>query len=174
MKTSAAARRSAFTLVELLVVVGILAVLAALLSAAVANALRAAKETAIKVDIDQLDLALKAYKSEFGTYPPNWNNTALVRRHLMKRFPRITTAERDAIEHAGNVLVLAAAEDAHHAVVWHVRADAAHESRDRSGIVRAIDQNARAIPHQFHAAGKFGLRQSIVHLRFRKVEAVLL
>ncbi len=64
------ATRRGFTLTELLVVISIIAILVAMTSLAVVRALGHAKQTRIKVELDQLDMALKAYKQEYGAYPP--------------------------------------------------------------------------------------------------------
>ena len=66
-------RRSAgFTLVEMLVVIAIIGLLAALVTRAVAAALYAAKNTRIKTEIDNLDSAMKSFKDKIGggAYPP--------------------------------------------------------------------------------------------------------
>jgi prepilin-type N-terminal cleavage/methylation domain-containing protein len=59
-----------FTLVEILVVVGILALLAALIFPAVSFAQRRSREKAAAARIEQLKLALSAYEADFGDYPP--------------------------------------------------------------------------------------------------------
>ena len=63
-------KRSAFTLVELLVVIGILAVLAALITPAIFQARVSARNAAIKAEIDMLHLAIMNYKNEYGSFPP--------------------------------------------------------------------------------------------------------
>lgn len=90
MKTNAS-NRSGFTLVELLVVVGIIAVLAALLTPAVMRARSAARNTAIKVEIDMLHMAIMNYRNEYGSFPPAVSDDALnspAVRHLRRLFPR--------------------------------------------------------------------------------------
>lgn len=104
----AAFTRSAFTLVELLVVITIIAILAALLIPAVVNARKAARQTAIKAEISNLATAIESYKNDVsgGAYPPdamvgdvgNGNGQTptqvankLVsdfKRHFKKAFPR--------------------------------------------------------------------------------------
>ena len=84
--------RRAFTLTELLVVIAIMAVLAALASVAVVRGLDTAKQTRMKVEVDALDAAFKAYKEKYGSYPPcdlRWaNNSAAIKQHIAKAFPR--------------------------------------------------------------------------------------
>jgi prepilin-type N-terminal cleavage/methylation domain-containing protein len=65
------APRRAFTLVELLVVITIIAILAALVTVAAAAALRKAQATRIKTEIDQISTALETYKDKAGSFPPN-------------------------------------------------------------------------------------------------------
>jgi prepilin-type N-terminal cleavage/methylation domain-containing protein len=62
--------RAAFTLVELLVVIGIIATLAALVTPAVMRAQSAARNAAIKAEIDMLHMAIMNYKNEYGSFPP--------------------------------------------------------------------------------------------------------
>jgi prepilin-type N-terminal cleavage/methylation domain-containing protein len=64
------AERRGFTLTEMLVVITIIAILASLASVAVVRALDTAKQTRIKLEVDNLDAALKAYKEKYGSYPP--------------------------------------------------------------------------------------------------------
>ena len=102
-------QRGAFTLVELLVVIGILGVLAALITPAVFQARVSARNAAIKAEIDMLHLAIMNYKNEYGSFPPCVDsrydgiappNTAIApdtnvyqsageaSRHLARLFPR--------------------------------------------------------------------------------------
>ena len=100
-----------FTLVEMLVVITIIGILAGMITAAVIPARRAAKRAAIGMEINSLDMALKAYKEKFGEYPPDFacvHSTkttvkdaaqAAVIRHLARAFPRFvingaTTADK--------------------------------------------------------------------------------
>lgn len=83
------ATATGFTLVEMLVVIAIIAVLAALLIPAVMMAIRAARNTAIALEIKQLDTAIEAYRLEKGDYPPNFRDPNIVRRHITKCYPRI-------------------------------------------------------------------------------------
>ncbi len=64
------ATRRGFTLVEMLVVIAIIGILAALITAAAANALWAAKQTKIKSEVDILAGAIEKFKQQYGSYPP--------------------------------------------------------------------------------------------------------
>lgn len=95
-------RRDAFTLVEMLMVITIIGILAGLLLVAVRGVQKAARGTATKTEISQLDMALENYRTEYGEFPPDFvgvNSTVaadktaarnVVLRHLRKRFPRYT------------------------------------------------------------------------------------
>jgi prepilin-type N-terminal cleavage/methylation domain-containing protein len=65
----AARRDRAFSIAELLVVIGIIGVLAALLLPAVGRARRAAARVAQGNDLQTIAVALEAYKQDFGDYP---------------------------------------------------------------------------------------------------------
>lgn len=102
------ASRRGFTLTELLVVIAIIAVLASLVSVGVMRALDSAKQTRIKLELDQIDLALKAYKDKFGEYPPcdfrisftvpptNTMYNRPLRRHFTRAFPRYNFSATEA------------------------------------------------------------------------------
>ena len=87
--------RSAFTLVELLVVIAIIAILAALVTPAVMRAQVAARNAAIKAEIDMLHMAIMNYKNEYGSFPPAISDISLPTdaavKHLARLFPRCTT-----------------------------------------------------------------------------------
>jgi prepilin-type N-terminal cleavage/methylation domain-containing protein len=107
-------RRPAFTLVELLVVITIISILAALATVGVMNALTAAKNTRIKMEIAQLDAAIKAFKLDFGTSPPcdlrvtskspadsdplgTYYYNAPLRQFLARAFPRYNHSYYDSM-----------------------------------------------------------------------------
>jgi len=62
-------------------------------------------------------------------------------------------SELELLEHAGDVLVFAAAEDDDHGIVGDVLADGLDQGPDAGGVVGAVDQDAGIVANQFHAAG---------------------
>ena len=87
MSGSRSARRG-FTLVEMLVVLAIIGVLAALLLPAVMSAIVAARRAAVAIELNQLTSAIESYKQDKGDYPPNFRDEQVVMRHINKCFPK--------------------------------------------------------------------------------------
>ena len=94
VRCEAKGRRDGFTLVEMLVVVAIIGILAAILVPVVLIARRTAKETQINLTISQLDQALETYKQKYGDYPPDFSNRLLVYSHWEKAFPKMAQEEK--------------------------------------------------------------------------------
>jgi type II secretory pathway pseudopilin PulG len=61
--------RSAFTLVEMLVVIGIIVLLVGILLPTVMSVRRNAEKNAVRMELQTISLALEAYKADFGDYP---------------------------------------------------------------------------------------------------------
>jgi prepilin-type N-terminal cleavage/methylation domain-containing protein len=81
----------AFTLVELLVVIGIIGLLAGLLTPAVMRALASSRNAAIKAEIDMLHMAIMNYKNEYGSFPPCVSGIGAgssAAKHILRAFPR--------------------------------------------------------------------------------------
>jgi prepilin-type N-terminal cleavage/methylation domain-containing protein len=87
-----------FTLVEMLVVLGIIAILVALLMPAVMMAVNRARITRMGTEISQLEQALIAYKNDKGDFPPNLRGPAdVVIRHIRRCYPKIAPTEFAAV-----------------------------------------------------------------------------
>jgi len=63
--------RTAFTLIELLVVIAIIGVLAALIFPALRAAKISSTRSKVQTELRQIEIAIEAYKSKFGIYPPD-------------------------------------------------------------------------------------------------------
>ena len=94
-------RPRGFTLVELLAVIMIIAMLAALVTPAVMRALASARNAAIKAEIDMLHMAIMNYKNEYGSFPPcvdteyassSYTADGQAAKHVSRLFPRCTPA----------------------------------------------------------------------------------
>jgi prepilin-type N-terminal cleavage/methylation domain-containing protein len=62
-------KRQAFTVIELLVVVGILALLAGIIAAVTLKAQASAEDARIRADLATISIAISAYKQDFGGIP---------------------------------------------------------------------------------------------------------
>ena len=111
-RESALTQRSGFTLVELLVVVAIIAVLAALITPAVFNARLSARNAVIKSEIEMLHMSIMNYRNENGSYPPcvqlnTSDASGPAVKHLRRNFPRCTdpvSQFNGVVIHPGNAL----------------------------------------------------------------------
>lgn len=85
--------RTGFTLVELLVVIAIIGLLSGLIIPAVMGAVKTARQTAYKLEVDTLAEAVEKYRSKYGDYPPDGSSWTVMERHLRKAFPQILDTE---------------------------------------------------------------------------------
>jgi prepilin-type N-terminal cleavage/methylation domain-containing protein len=87
-----AIHRAAFTLVELLLVIGIIGLLTAISVPVVMQSLAKARNAAIKAEIDMLHMAIMNYKAEYGSFPPCFdaapNQGSPAGQHIKRLFPR--------------------------------------------------------------------------------------
>ena len=93
LTATAKRHRRSFTLVELLVVVAILGLLAAIVAPAVYMGLVRAKQAKIQMELASIAAAIERYKTDIGSYPPDFMGlpTAFgprIERHLSQAFPR--------------------------------------------------------------------------------------
>lgn len=87
--------RAGFTLIELMVVILIIAILAALLMSGILGAKSSAEDARTLVEIDQMAQAMEAYRSKYGEYPPigvvfsgDSNGPTRLQAHVLKAFQR--------------------------------------------------------------------------------------
>lgn len=82
-------RKRGFTLIELLIVIIVIAILSAMSLVVVRTAIHSGKASSVKMQMQQLSMALDNYKTKVGEYPPdNFLDTQALERHLKKRWPR--------------------------------------------------------------------------------------
>lgn len=71
-------KKTGLTVVELLIVLGIIAILVGLLVPSLSAVKKMAKETKQKAQLSTIELALAAFKNDYGDYPPsNWTPAEL-------------------------------------------------------------------------------------------------
>lgn len=86
--------RPAFTLVELLVVVAIISVLAALITVVGRQAIINAQEASIALEISDLEQAVASYKAQNkGSYPPDFTTLKGFQKHLQRAYPKMKAGE---------------------------------------------------------------------------------
>lgn len=87
------ARRSGFTLVELLVVITIIAAIAGLTIPAVGVVIKSVRQSAMKAEISNIEQGIDAYNNKYNDYPPDFSDWNIVKRHYLKIFPDIANSE---------------------------------------------------------------------------------
>ncbi len=65
------AAQSAFTLIELLTVIAVMGILAGLLVGLAPAAMKRARESRVRSELQALEAAIESYKAKFGVYPPD-------------------------------------------------------------------------------------------------------
>jgi prepilin-type N-terminal cleavage/methylation domain-containing protein len=70
-QSSVLGRLAAFTLIELLIVISIIAILAALALPAVGGAIKSARKAEVRSMANQIKAAVSTYYAEYGIYPTN-------------------------------------------------------------------------------------------------------
>jgi prepilin-type N-terminal cleavage/methylation domain-containing protein len=86
-------QRLGFTLVEVMMVVVIIGILAALIVPALNIALRSIRKNAIVLETKALESAVQQYKNKYGDFPPDGSSRVAWERHFRKAFPQIQASE---------------------------------------------------------------------------------
>ena len=155
----------AFTLVEMLVVLGIIAVLVALLMPAVMSAVNSARRAKIATELSQLSGAVEAYKNDKGDYPPNFRDYNAFIRHIRRAYPKIAPTRLDEMityawgqDSSGNNYTLAnppptspaaipLIDEGESLVLWLSAVDG--DSRDPFKVIRSIQPTSAKRYYQF-------------------------
>ena len=90
------------------------------------------------------------------------------------REDHLVSAKIHLVNHLRDVLVRAATEDAHHAVVRNMRANATHQRIHCRWVVGAVTENARTVRNHFHAPRDLGGRKSGRQLVLRQLKSEVL
>ena len=85
--------RSAFTLVELLVVISIIGVLVAITVPSVMAVRVSVLQGAVKFEVDAFADAVEQYRTKYGEYPPDGSSWPIMEAHLRRAFPEILQSE---------------------------------------------------------------------------------
>ena len=93
-----------FTLVEMLVVIGIIAMLMALFAGAIMWSVNAARRARMGIEVAALNEAIEKYKTKVGDYPPNFRDVNALIRHIRMRYPNIAPSEFAALFNANGTL----------------------------------------------------------------------
>jgi type II secretory pathway pseudopilin PulG len=76
----------------MLVVIAIIGILASLITVVAARAIKSGNEAVRLAEIGQLAAAIKKYKADYGSVPPDCSNSAKLDKHIRKRFPRMSSS----------------------------------------------------------------------------------
>ncbi len=112
--------RPGFTLVEILTVIAIIGILAAIAIPAVSHVITRGKNTAMKMEITSIEQAISDYDQKYGDLPPDFSSWPVVQRHYRKIFPRIGTNDMMLLQNMlfSSGVFQAAQMDRGEALVW--------------------------------------------------------
>ena len=81
------------TLVEMLIVIAIMGILAAVLVPTIGSVRKSMQQSGIALEVKNISAAIETYKQTYGDYPPDGSNIVVFQRHIQVAFPRIAPAE---------------------------------------------------------------------------------
>ena len=81
------------TLVEMLIVIAIMGILAAVLVPTIGAVRKSMQQSGIALEVKNISAAIETYKQTYGDYPPDGSNIVVFQRHIQVAFPRIAPAE---------------------------------------------------------------------------------
>ena len=87
--------KTSVTLVELVVVIVVIGILAAILVPTIGMAIKVSKNSSMAVELEQLAGAIEQYKAKTNDYPPDFTNAAAVLAHLKRLFAAAKGLYRD-------------------------------------------------------------------------------
>lgn len=94
--------RNGFTLIEVLIVIAIIGVLTGLTITAISAGSRVVQARAIALEVASLEQAVEAYKTKFGSYPPDGSSSTAFQAHFRALFPNIAPSEFAALSSVAN------------------------------------------------------------------------
>ena len=80
---------SGFTVIELLIAILIIILLVGISAVSYRGVMSLFAGVTVKNEMNNLATALEQYKSKFGEYPPDGQDVAISRRHILKRWPQV-------------------------------------------------------------------------------------
>jgi prepilin-type N-terminal cleavage/methylation domain-containing protein len=103
---------AAFTLVEMLVVIAIIAILSALIVGLAAPASNKRKVSRVQAELRQIELAIESYKDKLGFYPPDNSKTGIPEEERTGRPPLFYELTGTVLNSSGRFISLTDSDSA--------------------------------------------------------------